>query len=122
MFCSATEKDYSFVKKPSANFFCPVTTSALVQPHLTSCCGNHLSQEAASRIQGEGGVCPLCKEPNWSTMLDKHFRREVLSMQVYCCHEDRGCRWQGELADFYHHVRSCPMKKTPLTELLELPQ
>ena len=41
------EEDYPFVEQPSDDFFCPVTFSLLLQPHLTSCCGKHLSQEAA---------------------------------------------------------------------------
>ena len=116
------EEDYLFVEEPSDDFFCPVTMGLLLQPHLTSCCGKHLSQEAAARIQGERGACPLCKEQSWSTVLNKHFQRQVNSLHVFCCHEDRGCGWQGELAAFHHHVESCPMRDSPLmTELVKLP-
>jgi hypothetical protein len=89
------EEDYPFVEQPSDDFFCPVTTGVLLQPHLTSCCGNHISEEAASRIQREGGACPLCKKKDWSTMFSKHFQRQVNSLRVFCRHEDRGCGWQG---------------------------
>ena len=118
----APDEDYQLAKQPSDDFFCPVTMGLLLQPHLTSCCGKHISQEAATRIQGEGGACPLCKEQSWSTMLNKHFQRQVNSLHVFCRHEDRGCGWQGELASFHHHVESCPMKDGPLmTELVKLP-
>ena len=116
------EEDYPFVEQPSDDFFCPVTTGLLLQPHLTSCCGKHLSQEAATRIQGEGGACPLCKMPRWTTMLSKHFQRQVNQLRVFCRHEDRGCGWQGELSDLERHVQSCPMRDQPLmTDLLKLP-
>ena len=74
---SSVNEDYRFVEEPSDDFFCPVTMGLLLHPHLTSCCGNHISEEAASRIQREGGACPLCKEGDWSTVLNKCFQRQV---------------------------------------------
>ena len=118
----ASEEDYLFVEAPSEEFYCPVTFGLLLEPHLTSCCGKHLSQEAATRIQGEGGGCPLCKAPSWSTVLNKHFQRQVKSLCVFCRHEERGCGWQGELGTLDSHAQSCPMRDAPLmTELLKLP-
>ena len=92
---------------PSEDFICPVTYGLLLQPHLTKCCGNHLSREAAARIQGEGGACPLCNEPHLNTMLDKRFRRQVNKLRVFCHHKDRGCGWQGGLSDLECHLQSC---------------
>ena len=116
------EEDYLFVEQPSKEFFCPVTFGLLLEPHLTSCCGNHISQEAARRIQREEGSCPLCNTHSWSLFLNKHFQRQVKSLRVFCHHDDRGCGWQGELADFDSHVQSCPMRDTPLmTELMKRP-
>ena len=116
------EEDFPFVEQPSEDFFCPVTRDLLLQPHLTGCCGKHLSQEAATRIQREGGACPLCNEPCLNTMLNKRFLRQVNELRVFCRHEDRGCGWQGELSDLERHVQSCPMKTAPLmTDLLKLP-
>ena len=116
-------EDYPFVEEPSDDFFCPVTLVLLLQPHLTSCCGNHLSEESVTRIQREGGSCPLCKSLDWSTMLDRHFQRQVKLLRVFCQYKDRGCLWQGELTAFHHHVQNCPMKDSPPTAvLLKRPQ
>ena len=118
----SSEEDYLFVEQPSKDLFCPVMFGLLLQPHLTSCCGNHISQEAASRIQREGGACPLCNTNPWSTLFSKHFQRQVKSVHVFCRHDDRGCGWQGELANFDSHVQTCPMKDAPpITELMKLP-
>ena len=111
--------DYPFVEQPSGDFCCPYTKGLLLEPYLTSCCGQHLSQEAVARIKKERGKCPLCKMIQWSTMLDKHYQREVNSLLVFCHYKDRGCTWQGELSAFEYHVSSCPMKDTPLMK--ELP-
>ena len=103
------DKDYPFIEQPSDDFFCPVTYGLLLQPYLTSCCGKHLSQEATTRIQREGGACPLCMTSRWSTVLNKYFQRQVNALHVFCHHEDRGCGWHGELSDLERHVKSCPM-------------
>ena len=118
----ASDEYYPFAEQPSDDFFCPVTMGLLLQPHLTSCCGNHISQEAATRIQGEGGKCPNCREQSWSTVLNKHFQRQVNSLRVFCRHEGRGCEWQGELTSFHNHVEVCPMRDDPLlTEVVKQP-
>ena len=101
------EDDYPFVEQPSEDFFCPVTFGLLLQSHQTQCCGKIISQEAVMRIQRKGGVCPLCKASGWSTVEDKHFQRQVRALRVFCRHKDKGCDWQGELANLQQHVLSC---------------
>ena len=114
-----SDEEYPFVEQPASDFFCPVMMNLLFQPHLTTCCGMHLSRVAATKIQG---ACPLCKAPHLNTVLNKHFQRQVNALDVFCHHEDRGCGWQGELSDLKRHVKSCPMKDAPLmTDLLKLP-
>ena len=110
-------ENYSFVEQPSKDFLCPVTQNLLLQPHLTSCCGKHLSQEVASRIQQEQGPCPLCNAQFLSTILNKHFQREVKALPVFCPHKEKGCDWQGELSERDYHLHSCP--KSDSTELME---
>ena len=100
----------SFVEQPSDDFFCPVTYNLLLQPHLTSCCGQHLSQEAIKKTKK---ACPLCNEPGWKSMLDKHFQRQVNSLKVFCLNKENGCEWKGGLKAFNHHVKICPMKNAP---------
>lgn len=118
----ATEQEYHFVEQPPDEFYCPVTYSLLRKPHLTACCGKHLSEEAATKIQQISGKCALCNTPSLKTMLSKHFQRQVNELRVFCCHEDRGCAWQGELCEWERHVQNCPMSDTPLmSELLKLP-
>ena len=104
---SLADDDYQFVEQPSDDFFCPVTMGLLLNPHETSCCGKHLSQEAAIRILKEGGACPLCNAANWATVLSKHFQREVKQLHVLCRYQDKGCKWKGELAAFQLHIQSC---------------
>ncbi len=95
-----TEDDYDFVEKPSGDFYCPITFELLREPFLTACCGNHLSKEAVTKLQGQ--PCPICKERNLNSIPDKYFKRKVNELQVRC---HLGCEWVGELGSHGKHLR-----------------
>ena len=98
----ATEDEYDFVEKPSEDFYCPVTLDLLQEPFLTACFGNHLSQEAVTRLQGQ--PCPVCKERNLSTFPDKYFKRRINEFKVCCPNKRLGCEWVGELGSLDKHL------------------
>lgn len=71
-------KKMKYAKEPApSDFICSVTADLLLQPHLTLCCGQHLSPEAVTTMVEDGMPCPLCKTASWSTVLNKHFQRQV---------------------------------------------
>ena len=98
-------QEYDFVEPPPIDFFCPVTLELLVNPQQTTCCGNHLSLEAATKLQGEEKACPVCNEQNFGTVPDKHYRRRVLELQARCPHA--GCDWIGEVRGHSAHLEAC---------------
>ena len=53
------ECEFDFVEQPPEDFFCPVSFAVLLEPYLTQCCANQLSQEVYQRLQGQ--PCPVCK-------------------------------------------------------------
>ena len=101
------EKEFDFVERPSQDFFCPVSFELLLDPQQTSCCGNHLSLEVATRLQREGKSCPVCNGEQWSAMLDKYHRRRVHEVRVRCWNKDGGCGWVGEVNELRRHAVSC---------------
>lgn len=110
---ASTDQEYKFVELPD-EFICPVTLDVLLNPHLTACCGQELSAEAVQELQREGKACPLCKEPHFTSMLDKRFRRKLFEQKVYCSNQRRGCDWVGELATLGSHEKTCPKKNCPI--------
>ena len=90
--------------------FCPVTFEVLRDAHQTTCCGNHISVAASSRLQREGKPCPMCKEPNFATHTDKYFKRVVNGLKVRCPHKGSGCEWMGDLASLDQHANVCPKR------------
>ena len=97
-------EEYHFVESPLQDYFCPVTFAVLLEPYQTQCCGNHLSQEAYQRLQGQ--PCPVCKEDNLTAMRDKYHKRRVLSLMVRCPHKAEGCEWEGELGSLEQHLNT----------------
>ena len=114
------EQEYDFIEKPPNDFFCPIMDDLLLDPYQTACCGNHLSSEAASRLQEEKRGCPICRKKILIVTLDQHFRRRVYQLRVFCCHKKRGCGWKGELFDLEQHIQTCPRKNSPVVKDLPL--
>ena len=55
---------------------CPVCLMTFRDPHVISCCGNEFCQVCIERVHRDGKPCPLCNEPNFTTMLHKKLVRE----------------------------------------------
>ncbi len=104
------ELDYDFVEQPDQDYFCPVSLELLIEPHQTSCCGHHISQQAANRLARERKPCPMCKDEEFNTQPDKYFKRKVRQLKVRCPHKKSGCEWTGELGDLNHHTTACPKR------------
>ena len=100
-------EDFDFVEPPSEDFFCPVTFELLLNPHQTTCCGNHLSEKAVSRLERDGKPCPMCKEPQLTTVRDKFHGRKASAVQVRCPNAPSGCDWTGEVGRAKQHTDSC---------------
>ena len=99
--------DYDFMEKPSRDFFCPVTLELLIEPLQTTCCGNHLSKAAASKLHHDGKPCPMCKHPQFNTVEDKYMQRKVNSLRIRCPYSKSGCGWEGEMKTHTVHLKSC---------------
>ncbi|XP_064404940.1 TNF receptor-associated factor 5-like [Halichondria panicea] len=102
--------DYDFVEQPDQDYFCPVSLELLVEPHQTSCCGHHISQQAANRLGRERKPCPMCKKDKFGTHEDLYFKRKVRQLKVRCPYKKSGCEWTGELGDLNHHITACPKR------------
>ena len=99
--------DYHFVEEPPDSLVCPVCLLPCREPHLISCCGKKVCQSCISRVQLAGQPCPLCRTPEFATMIDKEIERQVLSLKVYCNNKQDGCTWIGELRQLERHLNSC---------------
>ncbi len=105
------QPDYNFVDQPDQDKFCPVSLELLTQPHQTTCCGNHISQQVANRLVTEKKPCPICTKERLTTLDDLYFKRNSINkLKVYCSYKKSGCEWMGELGDFNQHTIFCPKR------------
>ena len=108
---TGNESDYDFVEQPDQDCFCPVSLELLTEPYLTTCCGHHISKQAADRLIRERKPCPMCKEGDFTAHVDKYFKRKFINtLKVHCSHKKSGCEWVGELGDLNNHSTSCPKR------------
>ena len=96
--------DYDFVTAPPKSLECPVCLMTFRDPHVISCCGNEFCQLCIERVQRDGKPCPLCNEPNFTTMLHKKLVREVNGLVIRCPQKELGCEWEGELGQVEQHL------------------
>ena len=117
LFCRIEDhlSDHNFVERPSNDYICPVMSVLLLRPHLTQCCGKHISEEAVEQLNRENKPCPLCNE-QLITKLDEHFLRQVGELPVYCAYRDNGCDWEGQLSDLDTHNQSCSKQESSSAE------
>lgn len=103
---------YKFVSEsePNEEYICPITNKVMLDPHQTKCCGNHISATKAEKLTKANKPCPLCSLSTsklLSTTSDLWFKKKILQLQVYCLHNENGCKWEGPLVDVQAHVLSC---------------
>lgn len=106
----SSQQDYDFIDSPDQDYYCPVSLSILLDPHQTTCCGHHISQEAAHSLVKDGKPCPMCKSLDFATQEDKYFRRKVKGLKVTCHYKSLDCDWIGELGHLEHHLIACPKR------------
>ena len=95
--------DYEFVD-PDESPICPVCLLTLRDPHMISCCCHEFCERCIARVQRDGKPCPLCNEPNFTTMLNKKLVREVNALVIRCPQKELGCDWEGELGQLKRHL------------------
>ena len=103
--------EFDFVEEPDQDCLCPVSLELLLDPCQTSCCGQHISKQAADRLIRERKPCPMCKEDGFTAQPDKFFKRKFINtLKVRCPHKRNGCEWVGELGALNNHSTPCPKR------------
>ena len=97
----------NFVDSPPSHFECPVCLHTLTEPHILSCCGVKICYSCLTKVQETTKACPLCRELEFTNMLEKQLHREILSLKVYCVNAAFGCKWVSEIRDLEQHNSVC---------------
>ena len=107
-FSAPASRSYDLVEAElQGEVCCPITSEIMLDPHLTTCCGNNLSAQAVRKLQRDKKPCPFCKKSpsEWSSVLDKKHQRFVRALRVRCPQKSDGCNWEGELNSLEQHEK-----------------
>ena len=101
-----SKEELSFVKElpEHVEIECPVCLNILTDPHLVSCCGHNFCGSCIERVKASNGSCPMCKEKEYQSFIDKKCSRIINGLEVYCSNKEKGCQWKGELKNMSTHL------------------
>ena len=87
---------------------CPICHLVLRKPNLTNCCGGHFCEVCINYVRRGNGsfliACPLCRESQFTNMIDQNLHRKILQLPVYCENKSLGCRWKGTVKSQESHM------------------
>ena len=106
----ATKASYRYqlvTLPPPDDVVCPICLDIVVEPHLLTCCGQHLCKGCSKDLIGS--PCPLCRDISHQIVPDRYFERNILNCLPVCCEKfEEGCKWEGELGARAKHMATCP--------------
>ena len=101
-----SKEELSFVKEvpEQIEIECPVCLNILTDPHQVTCCGHNFCGSCIERVKASNGSCPMCKEKEYQSFIDKKCSRIINGLEVYCSNKEKGCQWKGELKNMSTHL------------------
>ncbi len=107
--CSSLMSQYldrcEYVDEVPEHLTCFICLGGFNDPHLLSCCGIKYCASCINPITCSNKPCPNCRDPQFSTMLDKNLQRAVNNLKVFCVNKNNGCEWTGEVIYLPKHVQ-----------------
>ena len=101
-----SKEELSFVKEvpEQIEIECPVCLHILTDPHQVTCCGHNFCGSCIERVKASNGSCPMYKEEEYQSFIDKKCSRIINGLEVYCSNRKNGCQWKGELKNMSTHL------------------
>ena len=102
--------DYQFVdESPQEILICKICLLASRDPYLSVCCGHVFCKSCIDSAKQNTAIvkaCPVCRNQEFTTVVNKQVDRLVKSLHIFCTNKGKGCKWQGELNDINNHLHS----------------
>ncbi len=95
---------YKFKDTFPEDCFCQRCRHVARDPYLTNCCGDHFCKHCISTYLKKKKPCPSCGEVDFNVFPNKRENKKILSLDVYCSMENRGCQWTGHLEKLEGHM------------------
>ena len=102
---------------------CIVCQELAGSAHQTSCCGNTVCLQCASKWKGRNNSCPQCRKAPLDIVVDPKTQRRITRATVYCPNYHFGCDWVDGFGHVAQHLAAdCEFegKKCPNSECEEV--
>ena len=99
--------DYDLVSQPPDCLVCKMCHLPSRDPYLSVCCGHVFCKSCLDNVKKATAItnaCPVCRDEEFVTFLNKAVDREVKQLHIYCTNKKKGCEWQGELNNINNHL------------------
>ncbi|XP_065901589.1 TNF receptor-associated factor 4-like [Dysidea avara] len=100
--------EYEFTAVVPDRLVCKVCHQPSRNPHLSECCGHTFCKSCVDEVKDSyHNDCPMCRNEEFSTILNKQIDREVKGLTVHCTNSEDGCTWSGEVRALSAHRGTC---------------
>ena len=100
--------DFKFTTDVPDRLVCKICQLASRDPHLSVCCGHIFCKTCIEKTKkSQHPACPMCRDKEFSNVLNKQIDREVKSLSVHCTNNGEGCTWTGDLRELLVHAATC---------------
>lgn len=104
--------DLKFASEVPDRLVCRICQLASRDPHLSVCCGHIFCKSCIENTKKSNHpACPICRDQQFPSVLNKQVDREVKSLTVHCSNNEEGCLWKGEARDFSVHAETCDFER-----------
>ena len=110
-----------FLESAPEDHYCRRCSLVARKLAITSCCGESYCESCVHSLQQAKKACLGCGEEEFETFAHAKLQKKILSLQVYCPLNEKGCRWCDRLEQLDVHLDSdkgdceyadvhCPLK------------
>ncbi|XP_065901501.1 TNF receptor-associated factor 4-like [Dysidea avara] len=104
--------DNIFTTDVPDRLLCKVCHLPSRDPHLSVCCGHIFCKSCVDGVKSSYHTdCPMCRNEEFSSFLNKQADREVKGLTLYCSNKEEGCTWKGKVRGILAHKEKCSYEK-----------
>jgi len=104
--------DNMFTTEVPDRLVCKICHLPSRDPHLSVCCGHIFCKSCVDGVKNSYHTsCPMCRDEDFSSFLNKQADREVKELTLYCSNKEEGCTWKGKARGILTHGKKCSYEK-----------
>ncbi|XP_011408466.1 PREDICTED: RING finger protein 166-like, partial [Amphimedon queenslandica] len=114
-----SKDEVSFLKElpEHVEIECPICLNILTDPHQVTCCGHNYCGSCIERVKDSDGSCPMCKEEEYQSFVDKKCLRIINGLEVYCRRGEENVNMKKESVEIENAERKGNVDISKITKI-----